>query len=411
MNSFWWEKTGSNQRGLRWMSWDKLTYHKSEGGLGFRKIHLYHLALLSKQSWKLVSEPNSLVAQVFKAHYYTSSSFLEANLGANPRYVWRSLLETKYLLSRGVRRRIGSGHQTLIWDTPWLPDVSNPYIVSACPPGLQLSAVSSLRLSDTCGWDVDLLNEVFEERDKNLIQSIPLSQRECEDRWIWGADPLGKGIYTVKTMVLWGIWNARNNVVWNGKLTPTTIVFHTAMDQHAQWLKTNKRHENNAPSSIQQISTAWCPPPSCFFKCNVDAALFTDPPRIGVGCIICYSSGAVISDMCGSLPGSFSSIIAEALAIREVLKWINELNLSKVIVESDALVVVEALRSTIQDVSSLGLILEYCSSLASELHSSFSFVRRSANQMAHSLARSSGSLSGFVRRVFSQPSVVSFFNV
>lgn len=39
MNSFWWGKTGENIRGLRWHRWDKLTFHKAEGGLGFRKIH------------------------------------------------------------------------------------------------------------------------------------------------------------------------------------------------------------------------------------------------------------------------------------------------------------------------------------------------------------------------------------
>ncbi|XP_073154078.1 uncharacterized protein [Henckelia pumila] len=178
------------------------------------------------------------------------------------------------------------------------------------------------------------------------------------------------------------------------------------MDQHNQWLNANKRNVNIASSYIQQNTTVWCPPPTNFFKCNVDAAVFRDPHRMGFGCIIRDSLGVFFSAVCGTFPGSFSSTTAEALAIREALKWIKDLNLTNVIVESDALIVVDALRTWFSDVSSLGLILEDCSLLASELHScSFSFVRRSANQSAHSLARSTGSLSDFDRRVLSQPFV------
>lgn len=76
MNSFWWGKTSENNRGLRWHSWDKLTFHKAKGGLGFRKIHEYNLALLAKQSWKLVVEPNYLSSQVLKSTILPSEFFL-----------------------------------------------------------------------------------------------------------------------------------------------------------------------------------------------------------------------------------------------------------------------------------------------------------------------------------------------
>lgn len=34
LSSFWWGEVNSN-RGIRWMSWEKLTCTKNEGGLGF----------------------------------------------------------------------------------------------------------------------------------------------------------------------------------------------------------------------------------------------------------------------------------------------------------------------------------------------------------------------------------------
>ena len=75
----------------------------SSGGLVFHKLHEFNLAMLGKLGWKLFQELHSLVAKVFKARYYPSSSFLEAKLGSNPSYVCRSMLASQELLKRGVR--------------------------------------------------------------------------------------------------------------------------------------------------------------------------------------------------------------------------------------------------------------------------------------------------------------------
>ena len=51
--------------------------------MGFRKIHIFNLALLAKQGWRLLSNPSSLVARVFKARYYPTISFISEKLKAN----------------------------------------------------------------------------------------------------------------------------------------------------------------------------------------------------------------------------------------------------------------------------------------------------------------------------------------
>jgi len=35
INCFWWGNGGSSRRGIHWLSWDKLTIHKTKGGMGF----------------------------------------------------------------------------------------------------------------------------------------------------------------------------------------------------------------------------------------------------------------------------------------------------------------------------------------------------------------------------------------
>ena len=75
MNSFWWGKNGRVHDGIKWKSWDKLCHHKVTGGLGFRRLHEFNLAMLGKLGCRLLQEPHSLVAKVFKARYYPFSFF------------------------------------------------------------------------------------------------------------------------------------------------------------------------------------------------------------------------------------------------------------------------------------------------------------------------------------------------
>ena len=63
--------------------------------MGFQDIHAFNLAMLAKQAWRLLNHQNSLFFKVYKAQYFPSVSFMEAELRSNPSYVWRSLLWTK----------------------------------------------------------------------------------------------------------------------------------------------------------------------------------------------------------------------------------------------------------------------------------------------------------------------------
>jgi hypothetical protein len=68
------------------MGWDKLGMSKAQGGLGYGDLENFNQALLAKQGWQLVQNPNSLVAHVLNAKYFPNSTFMESNMGYNPSF-------------------------------------------------------------------------------------------------------------------------------------------------------------------------------------------------------------------------------------------------------------------------------------------------------------------------------------
>lgn len=190
---FWWGSS-SNKRKLHWFKWSNLCLPKSLGGLNFRDIEGFNKALIAKQVWRILTNPDSLVAKFLKSLYFKDSNILNADIGKHPSYLWKSLMWGRELICKGLRYRIGNGVDTYMFRDPWIPKELT--FKPICIDNNMLDSKVADFITPSGGWDIDKLSTSVINFDIDTIRAIPINTR-LKDRLIWHSDKTGK--YTVKS--------------------------------------------------------------------------------------------------------------------------------------------------------------------------------------------------------------------
>ncbi|KAF7802500.1 reverse transcriptase [Senna tora] len=159
-----------------------------------------------------------------KAKYFKNSSFIDAQLGSNPSFTWRSILKGKEVLRKGLVRRIGDGSTTYIFNSPWIKMVEN-FTIPYNNQNLSVNAtVNELILPESKSWNTQMIYQSFDTLVAEEILKIPLSRRRVEDGWMWVYS--NNGSFTVKTAYKaahqsysdsnrWGVYKGVWKRVWN----------------------------------------------------------------------------------------------------------------------------------------------------------------------------------------------------
>ena len=138
-------------------------------------IHVFNLALLAKQLWRLVQFPDSLVAWVLRGRYYRLSSPLRVNSASSSSYVWTSISAARKLLLVGIRKKIHSGCEVKVWEDLWIPTTPARQAISVTPvmhPNMRVNDLINQVLKD---WDVGLLENYANLDDTPLIRSLAIN--------------------------------------------------------------------------------------------------------------------------------------------------------------------------------------------------------------------------------------------
>ena len=88
---------------MAWVSWSRMCKSKLEGGMRFRDLYDFNLAMLAKQGWRMLENPASLMVRMYKVRYFPNGDILNASIGSNPSYAWRSIHKSIKIILQGTR--------------------------------------------------------------------------------------------------------------------------------------------------------------------------------------------------------------------------------------------------------------------------------------------------------------------
>jgi hypothetical protein len=231
----WGSKEG--KRRTCWVAWEDMTKPKYMGGLGFRDIKLLNLDLLARQAWRILQDPETLSARVLKAVYFPETDFLlSAELGASPSRIWRAVIDVREVLNQGIIRRIGTGDETDIWHTNWIPRdgiLRSVSCMSNAPPTKVCDLIDPVQLT----WDLEQLKQHFLPMDWEVIEKIPLPLNRQPDFWAWHYEK--SGVFSVRSAYRMLVHTRERRTAW---------IEHKAGSSAWKQIRKNGRHYGKSRS-------------------------------------------------------------------------------------------------------------------------------------------------------------------
>ncbi|KAL4600037.1 hypothetical protein ACB092_11G169100 [Castanea dentata] len=375
--------------------------------------------MLAKQGWRLMQDQESLLFKCLKARYFPRCHFLEATNSPTSSFTWKSTLAAKPIIQRGSCWRIGNEASIRVLRDAWIPN-------------------------HPTNKDRELIMQNFNRVDAEAILHVPLSRRYFPDSLFW--TPSKSREYSVRSRyqvarqlhkeakwvesshgvvgrVVWkSQWKLKvtNKIKVFGRracrnILPTRMEAETKI--HALWncgmardvwvgcsarlqkcvgdqadmlqlMEFRRANTQLATSSRTSNLTRWRPPPLARFKLSFDASIFKDMGGIGIEAIICNYNGEVMVALSAKGPPVACNEEAKVLACRRAVEFAVECGFIELVIKGDNHSIMSYLSLRKGLSSRLGQILQDMVCMINSLRwSQVLFVKRSANTVAHALAR------------------------
>ena len=167
------------------MAWDHLCQPKNQGGLGFKHLHDFNQAMLSKAVWHFLMDKDSLCVQAIKAKYRVGRNWLWEDPPKRASWPWKSINNAKSIILNGAYKLVSNGESICTWEDPWVPNLPNFKPVpktTECTNSCLI--VTHLLNPNGLRWDDEKLNTIFDKQSAKAIRSLPFRPGLIEDRWM-----------------------------------------------------------------------------------------------------------------------------------------------------------------------------------------------------------------------------------
>ncbi|CAJ2653208.1 unnamed protein product [Trifolium pratense] len=137
-------------------------------------------------------------------------------------------------------------------------------------------------------------------------------------------------------IVLWSIWQQRNNKLWRNVSDSIQFTCERANKFLSEWKGAQLNHE--VPVQQQRSIPRWIKPQSGRYKCNVMPV--ENQNKVGIGMCIRDDQGCFVLARTEWISPILNVEIGEAIGLLKALNWVHELQLANVDFEFDSQIVV-----------------------------------------------------------------------
>nr|GEW23386.1 RNA-directed DNA polymerase, eukaryota, reverse transcriptase zinc-binding domain protein [Tanacetum cinerariifolium]GEY80284.1 RNA-directed DNA polymerase, eukaryota, reverse transcriptase zinc-binding domain protein [Tanacetum cinerariifolium] len=164
---------------MAWVSWNKVLASKKYGGLKVSSFYALNRALLFKWVWQKISHGSCLWTRFIKA-IYGEDGALNSQSSLSKRSPWLAIIREVIVLHRKginlldlIRKKVGSGLNTLFWEDP------------CCRKINRASMVDTFRRLPRGGAEEEQRGHLLSRMDGLILTNIP-------DRWAWSSEATGE---------------------------------------------------------------------------------------------------------------------------------------------------------------------------------------------------------------------------
>nr|POE84173.1 hypothetical protein CFP56_78787 [Quercus suber] len=179
-------------------------------------------------------------------------------------------------------------------------------------------------------WKDELLEHAYWILKQLRWQEVPLWNhsrlKQCDNFIdLLGCILVENGYPTLFSMVIWAVWNRRNNI----RLDKQTITLRQLLQQAKDWFQEfSALQANPAPQWIPPAGS-WRPPNASWYKINSNSAPFAKENCAGIRAVIRNEQGLVMASLYQKVPLPFTVVKVEALAGRRAVEFAAELDLDR----------------------------------------------------------------------------------
>ncbi|KAK8684253.1 hypothetical protein V6N13_040283 [Hibiscus sabdariffa] len=164
--------------------------------MGFKDLHLFNIALLGKQLWRLLSTPGSLLYRTLRAKYFPDGDLLHASALARSTFAWKCLHHAMSRLRDGFYWTLGIGSQVHLFRYRW-GGFSPVTLVGGSADNEEIPLrCREFMIPGQAYWHHSKLSARLSPADVESILEVPISSDRA-DTLIWGDHD--SGLYTVRS--------------------------------------------------------------------------------------------------------------------------------------------------------------------------------------------------------------------